>query len=115
MGDAIGSTGRYAQAHRDVPGQKYFIATSDATSYYDWGGPSAALERVSLFSAPKVNPTTVDPTELSRFSQAPPFALFMRRTNWLPVASQLAERYPRGRIRNVTPDGTHVVLEVPAG
>jgi hypothetical protein len=38
----------------------------------------------------------------------------MRREVWQPVATQLADAYPRGRIRNVTPDGARVVLEVPS-
>jgi hypothetical protein len=38
----------------------------------------------------------------------------MRREIWQPHAAELADTYPRGRIRNVTPDGARVVLEVPS-
>jgi len=113
-GEAIGGTGRYAQAHRGVPGQKYFIATSDDSPYYDWGNVVTSLDRVGLFSRPQVAPQPVDPTGLTQFTAAPPFALFMRREVWLPVSAELAERYPRGRIRNLTRDGARVVLEVPS-
>ena len=44
----------------------------------------------------------------------PPLALFMTRYAWQGAASDLAKTYPRGRIRNITPDGAWVVLEVPA-
>ena len=42
-----------------------------------------------------------------------PFALLMTRGLWQTAAPALAERYPSGRIRNVTPDGSRVALEVP--
>ena len=66
-----------------------------------------------MFS-PKIAPQVIDPQALVQFSAAPPFALLMRREVWEPAASQLADRYPRGRIRNVSPDGTRVVFEVPS-
>jgi hypothetical protein len=113
VGDPIGSTGRYAQAHRNVPGQKYFIATSEGSPYYVWGGVSTSLDRISAFSKPPVEPHALDPSDLAQVTVVPPFLLFMRRGVWEPVAAQLADRYPRGRIRNVTPDGMYVVLEVP--
>jgi hypothetical protein len=112
-GDPIGSTGRYAHAHENVPGQKYFVASSDAAPYYEWGNVSASTERIVLF-APKVVPQAVDPQQLQQFTPAPPFALFMRRSVWQPVATQLAERYPQGRLRNISPDGVRVVFEVPS-
>jgi 4-amino-4-deoxy-L-arabinose transferase-like glycosyltransferase len=113
QGDPIGGTGRYAEAHRNVPGQKYFVATSDASPYYVWGGPSTSIDRIAIFSKP-VTPHVLDPRDLTRLSVSPPFALFMRREIWLPVSAQLAEKYPRGRIRNVSRDGARVVFEVPS-
>jgi hypothetical protein len=113
-GDPIGGTGRYAQAHRNVPGQQYFVATSDEAPYYVWGGVTTSLDRISIFSQPKVAPHAVDPRALGQFTAAPPFALFMRREVWQPIATQLADRYPRGRIRNVSRDGARVVFEVPS-
>ena len=112
-GDPIGSTGRYVRAHENVPGQKYFVATSYATPYYVWGDDNASITRISLFET-KVAPQVVDPQALTQFSAAPPFALLMRREAWQPAAAQLADRYPRGRIRNVSPDGARVVFEVPS-
>ena len=112
-GDPIGSTGRYVRAHENVPGQKYFVATSDVAPYYEWGNNTASITRISMFS-PKIAPQVIDPPALAQFSAAPPFALLMRRKVWEPAASQLADRYPRGRIRNVSPDGTRVVFEVPS-
>jgi dolichyl-phosphate-mannose-protein mannosyltransferase len=112
-GDPIGSTGRYVRAHQNVPGQKYFVATSDLTPYYVWGDDNASMARISLFES-KVAPQVIDPHALTQFSAAPPFALLMRREAWEPAAAQLADRYPRGRIRNVSPDGTRVVFEVPS-
>jgi 4-amino-4-deoxy-L-arabinose transferase-like glycosyltransferase len=112
-GDPIGSTGRYVRAHENVPGQKYFVATSNLTPYYEWGDNNASIARITLFEG-KVAPQVIDPQALPQFSAAPPFALLMRRVAWQPVAAQLADRYPRGRIRNVSPDGARVVFEVPS-
>jgi len=114
QGDPIGGTGRYAEAHRTVPGQKYFVATSDGSPYYVWGNPTTSLDRISIFSRPQVAPQAIDPRNLKTFTATAPFALFMRREIWLPVSTELAERYPRGRIRNVSRDGARVVFEVPS-
>ncbi len=51
---------------------------------------------------------------LEQFEAQAPFSLIMRRDLWQQNALELADRYPSGRIRNVTPDGTRVALEVPA-
>lgn len=115
QGEPIGSTGRYVHAHKDNPGEVFYMATSLASPYYDWGDESTSLSRIRLFANnPGQIAGAVDPSVLTTFDAAAPFALFMRRHVWEAAAPQLADRYPRGRIRNVTPDGSRVVLEVPS-
>jgi Dolichyl-phosphate-mannose-protein mannosyltransferase len=111
-GEPIGSTGRYVASLKDKPGMKFYLATSEAWPYHVWG---TSMDRMTLFAKhpTQVGPA-VDPSQLQSFNVAPPVALFMRREAWLPAATQLADRFPRGRIRNVTPDGSRVVLEVPS-
>jgi Dolichyl-phosphate-mannose-protein mannosyltransferase len=113
-GDPIGSTGRYLHAHENVPGQKYFVVSSNDSPYYVWGDVSASFDRLRLFTRRSLVHQPVPPSEVESFTAVPPFALLMRREVWDPVAGTLADRYPRGRLRNVTPDGTRVVLEVPS-
>jgi hypothetical protein len=115
-GDPIGNTGRYVQSHQDVPGEQFYISTpavpSGGLSYYSFGAPE---ERLQLFTRDQTQvKTAIDPTQLTSFSATPPFALFMRRGVWIPAAASLAEKFPKGRLRNVVPDGTHVVFEVPS-
>jgi len=110
-GDPIGSTVRYVSAHKSNPRERFYVASSDAAPYYVWGSGWDRLER---FAKPDQLPPLVDPTQLRSFNAAPPFALLMRREVWLPVSADLARAYPRGRIRNITPDGARVVLEVPS-
>jgi hypothetical protein len=116
-GDLIGSTGRYVHSHEDTPGQKFFIASTldGSGGYYSYGDAGAYADRLKLFASndSQVN-ELVDPSGLTQFNAPPPFVLFMRRHVWEPVAGELTDRYPNGRIRNVLPDGTRVVLEVPA-
>lgn len=112
-GEPIGSTGRYAASLSHVPGQRFYVATSEAMPYNVWGGVGLSMGRVQLFAKNKTV-ASVDPTLLRAFEGSPPFALFMRREVWGTAAPELADAYPQGRIRNVTPDGTRVVLEVPA-
>jgi Dolichyl-phosphate-mannose-protein mannosyltransferase len=114
QGEPIGSTGRYAAAHDNVPGQKFYIASSESEPYYEWGNVGPGNDRLALFTRPGLVQTPIDPQAVRDFRAVPPFALFMRRDVWQPVAGQLATLYPRGRIRNVTPDGTRVVLVVPS-
>jgi hypothetical protein len=116
-GDTIGSTGRYVESHRDTPGQKFFLATSEkgGWDYYSYGTVTAQGDRVELFTLnDRQLGAPVVPERLGAFEAQPPFALIMRRDLWQTAAPRLAERYPSGRIRNITPDGSRVALEVPA-
>ncbi len=116
LGEPIGSTGRYVQSHSDTPGQEFFVTTPAANvgdlSYFSFG-PAEGRLRIFAGNDAQVN-NALDPTQLaSSFNGSPPFALFMRRRVWSMVGPFLAERYPEGRLRNVVPEGTHVVFEVP--
>jgi hypothetical protein len=113
-GDPIGSTGRYLHAHENAPGQKFFIVSSDDSPYYVWGDVSTSYDRLTMFTRPGIVQSPIPPSALQSFTAAPPFTLFMRREIWAPAAGTLADRYPHGKIRNVTPDGARVVLEVPS-
>jgi hypothetical protein len=116
-GEGIGSTGRYVASHAGIPGEKFYISSTEngAWDYFSYGGPSAWLERLRLFAADDSQvKEPLDPQRLAEFEAHPPFALFVRREAWELAAKQLADRYPTGRIRNITADGTRIVLEVPA-
>ena len=114
-GEPIGSTGRYLAAHKHTPGEIFYIATSDASPYYSFGGTDTAIDRLMLFAdSPTQVGAPIDPFQLKTFNAPPPLALFMTRAAWQTAAGELASAYPRGRIRNVTPDGGRVVLEVPS-
>jgi hypothetical protein len=114
QGDPIGSTGRYAHAHQNVPGQKFYVVSSESQPYYVWGNLGPGNDRLARFTRANLVQSPIDPTTLKDFRGVPPFALFMRREVWQPLAPHLAELYPRGQIRNVTPDGARVVLVVPS-
>lgn len=114
FGDPIGSTGRYVQSHQDTPGQQFYISTPGVItgdlSYYTFG---SAEDRLRIFARDQTQvKSVVDPSQLTNFTARAPFSLFMRRELWLTAAGSLATRYPQGRLRNVVPDGTHVVFEV---
>jgi hypothetical protein len=111
FGDSIGSTGRYAAAHRDTPGVRFYLAVSDAAIYYNWGG-AASVDRLQFFVKSPDQVVAIDPYDLRNFGAPAPFYLFMTRDMWQNSAKELKDAYPRGRIRKVMPDGTRVVLEV---
>jgi hypothetical protein len=116
-GDPIGSTGRYLASHDDVPGQKFFMATTEngPWDYHYYLAASAGLVRLQLFAEDDTQVRRiVHPEQLGSFSESPPFSVFVRRDAWEQNGVALAEKYPRGRIRNVTPTGELVVFEVPA-
>jgi hypothetical protein len=115
-GDPIGSTGRYVAAHDQIPGQKFFMATTENGDfdYYYYLAASAGVNRMQLFAEDDTKVRgVVEPEQLPSFTESPPFAIFVRRDAWERFAAPLADRYPRGRIRNITPRGDLVVFEVP--
>ncbi len=114
FGEPIGNTGRYVESLRDTPGQRFYVATpaveGGPLSYYTFGSPN---ERIFPFVRDREQVgNSVDPSALTLFNASPPFALFMRRGVWSTAGIPLADRYPQGRLRNITPNGTHVVFEV---
>ncbi len=114
-GEAIGSTARYVDTRKDDPGQIFYMATSAGSPYYVWGDEGTALSRIQLFAnSPSQVGAAIDPVALRDFNAPAPLSLFMRREVWQTASTELADKYPRGRIRNVTPDGARVVLEVPS-
>lgn len=117
QGDSIGSTGRYIESHRGAPEKMFFIATEavEPYRYYEWGYPIIWKERLSIFVGdPSRVGEVISPRNLRGFSARPPFAVFMRRELWSQVEADLVGRYPQARLRNVAPDGSRVVLDVPA-
>jgi Dolichyl-phosphate-mannose-protein mannosyltransferase len=114
-GDSIGDTGRYVESHR-APGKTFYVATEDAEPYryYDWGYPVIWKERLAIFAgAPELVGEVIDPRALAGFTGRPPFAVFMRRELWSEVEGELVRRFPQGDIRDVVPDGSRVVFDVP--
>jgi hypothetical protein len=112
-GDDIGSTGRYIQAHRDVPGQHFYLAASDRRPYYVWGFPFMYEDRMRFFARDGEVGGIVSRERVASFTAEPPFSLFMSRQLWLEKGRPLLKRYPDARLRDVTPDGRLVVLEGP--
>jgi hypothetical protein len=114
-GEPIGSTGRSIEARRDRPGQLFYFVSSPGAPYYVWGDLGSSMSRVTFFlKDPTQIAAVIDPTALSGFNAPAPFSLYMRREAWQTAQAELAQRYPRGRISNVTPDGARVVLDVPS-
>lgn len=113
-GEPIGSSGRYAAELKNVPGERIYVVSSASAPYHVWGDPYATESRMRVFSKYDAQVgSAIDPGNLGAFRVSPPFVLFMRREAWSLVAQELSDAYPDGRIRNVTPDGARVVLEVP--
>jgi Dolichyl-phosphate-mannose-protein mannosyltransferase len=110
-GDPIGSTGRYVEARKDNAGQIFYLASTPEQPYWDWGHH---MPRVTYFANDQSQVGAVDPNSLRSFGAPPPFSLLMRREVWQTAATELADRYPRARVRNITPDGARVVFEVPS-
>jgi hypothetical protein len=112
VGEPIGNTGRYVVSHRDIPGIRFYLAGSEKSSfpYYPYGSPN---DRLLFFArSPEQVPEALDPNMLGQFKAGAPFVLFMRRDAWDRSSDELERNYPGARLRNVTPDGTRVVLEV---
>jgi hypothetical protein len=100
------------RARKDV-----LIATEDAEPYryYEWGYPIIWKERLSIFAGdPWRVGEVINPRALREFRARPPFAIFMRWELWSQVEADLLGRYPQGRLFEVVPHRSRVVLDVPA-
>ncbi len=112
-GEAIGSTGRYIESHRDVPGKKFYLAADDGSyKYYSFG--NSYSHRLTLFAHDGQVGPQIPPESLSSFQASPPFAIFMTQALWSAARQGLMTSYPNAELHNVMPDASHVVLEVPA-
>ena len=112
-GEAIGSTGRYIESHRDVPGKKFYLAADDA-SYKYYSFANSYSDRLRLFAHDGQVGQHIPPEGLNGFKAPPPFAIFMTRALWTVAEQDLMASYPNAQLHDVMPDGSHVVLEVPA-
>ncbi len=116
-GDFIGDTGRYVASHRDDPRKTFYIATEDVDpyKYFEWGYPQIWNERLRIFAGDGARVgEVIAPGALAEFEGQPPFAVFMRRELWTEVRDRIVARFAGPRVSNVVPDGSRVVLEVPA-
>lgn len=112
-GDAIGSTGRYIESHRDVKGKKFYLAADDGSyKYYSFG--NSYSDRLRLFAHDGQIGQQIPPDGLNGFKASPPFAIFMTRALWTVAQKDLMASYPNAQLHDVMPDGSRVVLEVPA-
>lgn len=114
-GDDIGTTGRYVAAHKDVPGQKFYIAAQESGpyQYFAWGASPQWVQRMTLFANDQAQVGAVDPNILRDIAQPPPFAIFMREQLWRETSSDLQAKWPQARMRTLVPEKGLVVVEVP--
>lgn len=112
-GDDIGSTGRYVESRRDLPGERFYLAADPQHPYFNWSLGNMGTDRLEVFAHPGQVPNAISYNALHTFAAAPPFSMFMSRGVWHEAQGRLTARYPRAIVRNITPDGRLVALEVP--
>lgn len=113
QGHDIGSAGRYVQSRRDEARLRVYVATGERWPFYVWAHPWMINDRLRLFAGQDQVVDVVNPAKLSRFAARPPFVILMSRSLWERAKGDLATRFPSGHIRDLQPDGSRVVLEVP--
>jgi hypothetical protein len=112
-GEPIGSTGRYIESHRDVPGKKFYLSADDANyMYYTFANGNS--DRLRLFAHDGQVGQHIPPESLNGFRAEPPFAIFMTRSLWTVAERDLRASYPNAQLHDILPDGSRVVFEVPA-
>jgi hypothetical protein len=109
-GNDLGSTLRLIDSREDIPGESFYLVRPYFS--YEPGPPEDRLKRFA--DDPNQVKPTVEASALTNFQAAAPFTLFMQRSLWRSASAQLADQFPRGRIRNVTADGRWIALEVPS-
>jgi hypothetical protein len=112
-GDDIGSTGRFIASVRDRPGQSFYMAASSSIPYYKWGDANVWMSRMRLFARNGQPVSVVEPLLMKDFQATPPFSVFMRSDVWINAGPALTDRYPQIRVKNIIPNGTLVVADVP--
>lgn len=111
-GDPVGNTGRYVAAHRSE--HVYLVADQDGSyRYLDWGSPDWWQLWTSRFKGTSGIETVYPSGALQSIHPQGSFALLMSRSLFLHSETVLRNAYPQSRLRNITPDGRLVVVEVP--
>ena len=110
-GEPIGSTGRYLASR---PDQNFYLVADENGPYQYFRGERGWWPLwLSRFSPGVGLRDSIQTDQLESLRPQPPFSLLLSRDFLTVVESDLVDRYPHGRVRNVTPNGQLVVYEVP--
>lgn len=111
-GDDVGSTARFAEARKDIPGYTFYLAASTAEPYYGWGQAYQWEAWLGFFVGDKQEVSVISSeVPLEKFSTAP-FVIFMNRNVCRRWRSSLEDRYGTLRIEPMTSDGRLLAVEV---
>jgi Dolichyl-phosphate-mannose-protein mannosyltransferase len=111
-GEPIGSTARYIA---DRPGQQFYLLgdPGGAYPYFSWGLAEWWHDWLFRVSPSMKLAGPIPSDQVGSLQAQPPFTLLMSRPLLQAAGTDLATRFPNGRVRNVLPDGTLVAFEVP--
>jgi 4-amino-4-deoxy-L-arabinose transferase-like glycosyltransferase len=112
-GEPIGSTARYMA---DRTGQQFYLLGDEGGPYpyFSWGLDDWWHDWLAPVSPEvKLADPVVPSAQVGSLQPQPPFTLLMSRSLLQVAGSDLATRFPNGRVRNVLPNGTLVAFEVP--
>jgi hypothetical protein len=112
-GEPIGSTARYIA---DRPDQEFYIVGDQGGPYpyFSWGEARWWQGWLARFSPTEELAAPVPSAQVASLQPQPPFTLLMSRPLLQAAGTDLATRFPNGRVRNVLPNGTLVAFEVPS-
>ncbi len=112
-GEPIGSTGRYIAAH---PERNVYMAADKEGPYiyFTWGFKGWWKDWTRGFSGETELRDVIPSGKAATFDAPRPFGLLMNASLWEHASPELQQKYPEGRVREITHDGKLVVFEVPA-
>jgi hypothetical protein len=111
-GDDIGGTVRYVERHRDIPGERFYLAADQRFPYFVWSMDDMGVGRIQFAAHPSQVSRALGRHELGNFSPPAPFSLFINRDLWDQYRRAFTLQYPAARVHKITPDGRLVAVEV---
>ena len=111
-GNDIGSTARYVEIRKNIPGYSFYLLANSQYPYYSWGNKSQWETWLGFFVGTNQHFEILPPENFTDQILQKPFTVFMSNPLWSKSKLAFIEKYPNFQAQIIKPDGSLVAIEV---